>query len=665
MLNMKLMLVEDDDVLRERLERILRREVTSVRSFSKPSEALENFDEFAPDVIVTDIKMPGMSGLDMVKVIRRTFPDIPVVIASAFSEPNMFLQAIELKVENYVVKPIDVEKLMETLTQIAAQINLKKEFKEKESLLTQYQHIVDVSANISITNPEGIITYVNDRFCQLSGYSRDELIGQPHHIVNHPDMPHDLFRQLWNTILSKKVWQGIIKNRRKDGSTFYVDTTIAPVLDSAGEITEFISIKIDITDLITSRKELEKDLVTDRLSGLGNRIALQNIIQSADNHTMMIIDIDRFRDVNLLFGIHFGDMLLRYVAQCLKSIKGTIELTFFRISSDEFILHAFDEHIGAMESFAYELRRYIDAHPFSYNDVTFDIDFSCAIIHCINTYPNPVEMLQQTVTEAKINRQFIRIFDRDAVLKKEYEENFEWIQKIKSALHDDRMVLLFQPIYDMKLNAISKYECLIRMKNSDGTFVTPDKFLKAAKRSRHYRDLTRTVITKSCQIFSQRNESFSINLSIEDLNDEETLEYLVDTLTRYNMQDRIIIEVLESEGIDNFVQVQSVFTRLKSAGCKIAIDDFGSGYSNFAYLINLPVSILKIDGSLIRNVVTDTSSRVIVQSIVMFAHELGMKCVAEFVSSAEIFDELKALGVDLAQGYYIGKPDDMFVTFSL
>lgn len=668
MLDLKLMFVEDDTILRERLEKILKREISNVKSYPLASDALKDFESFKPDIILTDIKMPGMNGLQMVEVIRKTFPNIPVIIASAFSDLEFFQNAIKLKVENYVVKPIDVEELLNTIRSVYENIRTKKLLSEKESLLEQYKHIVDLSAYITITDKKGVIIYANDKFCLLSGYSQKELIGSSHNIVRHPDVPKIFFKKLWQHLLQKKVWQGIMKDRRKDGSTFYVDTTIAPILDQKGEISEFISIKTDISDLIMSKQRLETDIITDRLTKLHNRIKLQEDIHVLDDYTLLLIDIDRFKEVNLLFGIRFGDMLLKYFADTIRGIFLNEDIKLYRVASDEFVLLAEGDKRERLKELSEKLRLHVNTTPFEFENVSFDLDFTCALIHTDKENINSLEQLQSTMSEAKRKKHFLLEHDVNAMLQKEYEENFEWTKKVKSALNEDRLVVFFQPIYDIKKDHVTKFETLVRLIEEDGTVISPFKFLNAAKRSRNYRDLTLTVIKKACETFGGTEYNFSINLSIEDLTDEVTLEYLIKEVQSRKLQNRIIVEILESEGIDNFNTIQKVFKRLSQAGLQIAIDDFGSGYSNFAYLVNLPVSILKIDGSLIKNIAHDNSSRIIVQSIVMFAHELNIEVIAEFVSDEDVFDAIRSLDIDFAQGFYIGKPepviDDTFKDIS-
>lgn len=659
MIEIKLMFVEDDDYLRDTLTRTLKREISTVKSYALPSDALNDTDNFQPDIILTDIKMPGMSGLEMVKIIRKVFPKIPVIIASAFNDANYLQTAIKLKVENYIIKPINVEQLLSTIQEITDQLKIEKSLREKSSLLEQYQHIVDISSNIVITNKSGKITYVNDKFCELSGYSREELLQRSFKKMRSDAMSHTFYEDLWKTILSKKVWKGIIQNKHKDGSTFYAETMISPILDAHGDIKEFIAIKIDITDLITSKNRLATDIITDRLTQLPNRIKLQDDFHLQNDYTMMLLDIDHFKELNLIFGIHVGDITLQFFAQSLLEVFHDIPIIgIYRVASDEFIILAQGDKRETFKELAHKLKSDIENAPLEHDNVMLELEFTATYLYTDLTNISPIEELQGAISKAKREKKFILEHDSLAVLQAEYSKNFQWTKDIKLALNDRRIILHYQPLYDMNKNEITKFESLVRFVDLEGNIVAPYEFLQAAMRSRHYRELTAVVIRTACKTFTDTDYSFSINLSIKDLTDEETFEYLLKMVKQYKVQNKIIVEVLESEGIDNFNIILDIFKRLTDEGIRIAIDDFGSGYSNFAYLVNLPVNFLKIDGSLIRNIVNDPSAKIIVQSIVMFAHELGVEIIAEFVSDKDTFEFIKSLNIDFAQGYYLGRPEE-------
>lgn len=657
MLDISLMIVEDDEQLRKTLSRILSREIKLVKSFPQPSEALKALTSYRPDIIITDIKMPGMTGLDMMNIINGMYHDIPVIILSAFSEPEYFIKAIDLKVHHFLTKPVDTTKLIEMIGEISKDLSVKNELKEQRRLLDQYKEIVDISSHITITDKKGIIIYVNDKFCELSGYSREELLGKSHNIVRHPDVPSSLYKELWNTILSKRVWQGIIKNRAKDGSDFYIDTTIAPILDKDGEIIEFISIKTDITSLIKSKQRLQEQIITDKLTNLPNRIKLQEDLREGNEATLIVFDINHFKEINSLFGVDLGDEALIYIAKTIQNLNSSLKnAQVYRISADEFAIHKAEECVEEFKKFAYTLHDYIEENPFSYQQISFDITFTCAVAYKENQSKNLIEAVLDALDSAKKAKHFLHVFDESASKQHEYEQNFQWSRKIKEALNEGRIKAYFQPIYSLRYNSIVKYESLVRLIERDGAIVSPSVFLKIAKHSRFYNEITRTMITQGCSVFANRKEILTINMSIEDLLDEETIDFFINTVHQNNMQGRIVAEVLESEGIENFDIFNSVLSKLKNNGIKIAIDDFGSGYSNFSYLINMKIDILKIDGSLIENIDVNINSKVIVQSIVMFARELKMSMIAEFVCSEAVFERVRALGVDMVQGYYISEP---------
>jgi EAL domain-containing protein (putative c-di-GMP-specific phosphodiesterase class I) len=234
----------------------------------------------------------------------------------------------------------------------------------------------------------------------------------------------------------------------------------------------------------------------------------------------------------------------------------------------------------------------------------------------------------------------------------------QWVHKLKEAFKNDNVLPYFQPIYDNTTQKIASCESLVRLIDNDGNIISPFHFLTVAKKSRLYPEITRIVIQKSCQYFQNIDCDFSINLSIEDMLHDETIEYLKEQIIFYNIAHKMTIEILETEGIENYEEVASFLTQMKKMGCKIAIDDFGSGYSSFEYLLKLHVDYIKIDGTLIKNIDTDTNSAIVVETIVNFAKKLNILTVAEFVHNKAVFEKVKELGVDRSQGFYLSEPKD-------
>lgn len=239
----------------------------------------------------------------------------------------------------------------------------------------------------------------------------------------------------------------------------------------------------------------------------------------------------------------------------------------------------------------------------------------------------------------------------------EYEHNLFWTAKIREALEENRIIPYFQPILNHATGKVEKYECLVRLEEKSGTMVSPVSFLDVAKRSRLYESLTKTVISRSLERFRQSSCEFSVNISVEDVMNEDTRRFILDLMTRNpEPARRAVFEILESEGIENYTELNRFIQEVKALGAKIAIDDYGSGYSNLAHIMKLQADYIKIDGSIIKDICTSSLSRVLVKNVVATARELGMKTIAEFVSQEDIFRTVRELGVDYSQGYYVGAP---------
>jgi EAL domain-containing protein (putative c-di-GMP-specific phosphodiesterase class I) len=193
--------------------------------------------------------------------------------------------------------------------------------------------------------------------------------------------------------------------------------------------------------------------------------------------------------------------------------------------------------------------------------------------------------------------------------------------------------------------------------DESGQIILPDYFLKIAKKTKQYSNITKAVIKGAFDIFRNRNDEFAINLSVEDMLNAETVKYIKNYLLDYELGEKVVFEILESEGIERYDQVYDFICQMKDLGCKIAIDDFGSGYSNFEHILRLDVDYIKIDSSLIENIDKNIDSQIIVETIVDFCKKLNLSTLAEKVHSQEVYDKVVDLGVCYSQGYFIGKPE--------
>ncbi len=274
-------LVVDDEVeIRDIIRNSLLRKFETVYSAENGEKGLELYKLYKPDIIVSDINMPRMDGLEMSKAIKAIDNETTIIISTAYESSEALLKAINLGITHYIIKPIAYRNLLKLIMDIVDIKFQKRRADEANQLLDQYKTAVDVSSILSKTNPQGIITFVNEQFCKLSGYESEELIGRPHNIVRHPDMPREAFKELWETIKNKQTWKGIVKNRAKDGHTYIVDATIIPILDNNGEIKEFIGIRHDITEL-ENYKQILKEQLDVSAQGLDEKIKFLKEYQRA------------------------------------------------------------------------------------------------------------------------------------------------------------------------------------------------------------------------------------------------------------------------------------------------------------------------------------------------------------------------------------------------
>uniref|UniRef100_UPI004048D264 EAL domain-containing protein n=1 Tax=Aliarcobacter sp. TaxID=2321116 RepID=UPI004048D264 len=525
---------------------------------------------------------------------------------------------------------------------------------ESLQLLEEYKKALDESSIVSKSDLNGNIIYVNDKFCEISGYSREELIGKNHNIIRYPDTQKEFFINLWETLNSKKVFKGVIKNRKKNGQAYYVDSTIMPILDKNNNITEFIAIRNDITSLFEKDKVIYEQF-TDELTLLPNRQKFLSDLKESINPKLAIINIDRFKDINNSYGIEIGDKILKEFAKRLMQFKGR-NLSVYRISGDIFAFLAFGNvRITELFNICNTLNKQCDKENFIIEDNSFDISFTISIADSDKKILTHAEVALFWAKQINVD---IGVFDKELPIYKDLKRNIELTKEIKQALKDDNILMYGQKIINNKTKEI-KYETLMRMKDSNGKIISPFIFLEHAKRARLYPMMTNKMIEKSCEYFKDKNVTFSINLMIEDIKNEKTINFLFNKLVQTNTANRIVLEIVESEGIEKFEEVGDFIRKAKSLGCRVAIDDFGTGYSNFEYIIKLNVDFLKIDGSLIKNIHINENIKLTVSTIVNFAKVLGIKTVAEYVHCQEVQDVVESLGIDFSQGYLFHEPEHL------
>lgn len=446
-----------------------------------------------------------------------------------------------------------------------------------------------------------------------------------------------------------------IKNFVKNINGISQSNDITKRIDLIDDVEEISSMQEVFNKMLDS---IEFQFFNDHLTKLPNRRRLIEILEKRENKVLMIINIDKFQELNDLYGHNEGDNILMELAEFLKT-QLVDNAILFKLHSDEYgLLFSNNDEIEYFEKYIQVLISSIAKEKFDVDNGKSNIFLNCTagIAHGSTLLLTNSDIALKQAKKRKVN---YLVYNQSMQVEHQYEQNLQWARKIKDAIKEDRIVSLFQPIVDCKTEKIMKYESLIRMVDENGEYISPMYFLDLAKKNKLYHELTKIVIKKTFDAFFHSTHKVSLNLSVDDILNPEIVELLKEKLIETNIGSRIVFEIIESEGIENFENVMEFIVDIKKFGCQISIDDFGTGYSNFEYLMKLKVDYIKIDASMIKNIDTNNESEMITETIVDFAKKFGIKTIAEFVYSKSVFEKVNALGVDYAQGYYFGKPEPL------
>ncbi|NQY94371.1 MAG: EAL domain-containing protein, partial [Campylobacteraceae bacterium] len=411
-----------------------------------------------------------------------------------------------------------------------------------------------------------------------------------------------------------------------------------------------VSVKSD--ELENKNKELLKQLHTDSLTGLANRIALREDLEKCNNPIVTIFDIDEFKGINDLYGIDVGNTVLIKIANIISELSGE-HIKVYRTGSDEFItlqdekvfMHEYEKKIKNIIAQINAQSLFLKKH-----DISVYVDVTVGIAH---DYKNCLEKADIALRQAQESHLSFLMYCDDFNLDSKYENDIKWTEIIREAVSSKNIVPYFQPIVDKDENII-KYESLMRLIHK-GEVISPFYFLDISKKAKFYSIMMKMMIEQTFKIIKETKKDITVNLSIQDIHNQQMVDYIKSELITLDIAKHVIFEITESESIHSYDKIYEFIIDVKKLGCRIAIDDFGSGYSNFSYILKLQPDYLKIDGSLIKDIHVNKHSYIITKTISEFAHRLGISTIAEYVHNEEVFEILKKLDIDSYQGFYFSE----------
>ncbi|MBE0496336.1 MAG: GGDEF and EAL domain-containing protein [Campylobacterales bacterium] len=446
--------------------------------------------------------------------------------------------------------------------------------------------------------------------------------------------------------------------KNKETKAHYLRVEITLVLLS-------LAILIALTVLILKQliglfKRLESQLKIDPLTKLPNRFALFEESAQCPVPLFAITNVDGFRTINELYGTEAGNEVLLQLSYYLRNFAKDHHLKLYRTSGDEFAFYHCQNGF-TLESFTATITALLEAikdHPFPIECIgeSLKLSMSCGI----SGHPkNPLGKADMAMHRAKANHLAYAVYDEEKDSSKVLEENRYWIGQIQKGIQSNAFEPVFQPIVDVSGYPV-KHEALMRLKtlSDEGVVehIPPLCFLALSHKMKAYHVLSKMTILKSFEVVKNSGVDVSINLCYQDIVNGSLEEELLATIEAMGIGPRITFEIMETEEIQNYAAIKEFMEAFRPLGVKLAIDDFGSGFSNFSHIALLKPDFIKIDGSLIKNIDIDASCEALVKAIITLARELDIRVIAEFVHSRAVFEKSKSLGVTLFQGYYFSPP---------
>ena len=538
-----------------------------------------------------------------------------------------------------------------------------------------------VSDGVVVLNNQGMVEFLNPAAELLSGWRASDAANRPLDTV--VPLREETSGELMSSSTQWRAsdndaWEGgRCTLRSRSGSQHLIDANVSPMLDQDGAVTGTVLVLKDLSQENGLRERLDYQATHDALTGLLNRTAFEQAIRELDNatvratiqHVVIYIDIDQFKVINDTCGHAAGDHFLISLAQKLKKRVRESDM-LARLGGDEFGVLLKGCSLANAKVFAEEICHLIQGMRFAWNGRIYRHTASIGVT-AVTEDADVASLLSASdvacFTAKDQGRNRVHVYHHENVPSRHVE--MQWVARISRALDEKRLTVFQQPIVPISNETENEewphYELLVRLTDRFGQIILPKYFIAAAERYNLMPRIDKWMVGEVLSRFVWRRDlgpdlapyTLSLNLSGTSLSDESFMSFLEAELDRFPIEPgALCFEVTETATISNIAEVAEFMHRLKSRGCLFSLDDFGSGLSSFAYLKELPVDLIKIDGDFVGDILKSPADAAVVDAISRVGKAMSIRTVAERVDSLELLEALRELGVDYAQGYHFAKP---------
>ncbi|WP_045860266.1 two-component system response regulator [Teredinibacter purpureus] len=692
----RLLVIEDAADTADLIRRVLDRQYR-IDVVDNGEDGIQLWKQYRHSLVLLDYMLPNMSGEEILKIILAINAEQAVVLMTAHSSRNLAEKIMLLGATDFLPKPFRTEQLrhvcelavrredfMLSNRQFSDQVKyLEKSEREYRNISEKHQQLLhNLQTVVMELDDELNITYLNYPWKVLMGYDIQASIGKSicdylptENREDYVALQKKLCSVLTGEILSYELELCLLDD---SGQRLWAQMKVRRVIHS--DISSLTICLDNITKRKQAQEELEYIAMHDALTGLFNRHYFEeslkhlyaDTLRSKRQHGLLYIDLDHFKVINDTFGHREGDNVLREISKSMsRRVRASDMLC--RIGGDEYavLVHDIDEQ--GLYDIAKDIQKIVN--DYTYHGENHQVNMGCSI--GVSLMDGKLGCAEEYLMQADIalyvakgrGRNIVHTYDLRDNESEELRSRINWAQRVRQAIASNRVVLHFQPVFDVKKEEYGYYEALVRLIDENGALIYPEKFISALEQTGEMHLLDRWVIKLAVEQLRKTPSlrKIAINLSAQAFNDDNLVPVIKESLSA-NLVDpsAITFELTESASLFNLNVTTRVIDQLHDIGCSFAIDDFGSGFSSFSYLKELPADFIKLDGSFVCRLHVDDVDKALVKSLIQVVKALGKKAVAEYVENEEVMKLLVEYGIDYVQGNYIGKAlavDDVLASY--